>query len=123
VAVDGWGAQLLALQGADGSWAGEAWNRGWDSTMHILALLHELGLDPTSSQARLALGRVHDHVKWRGWDLDGTWHGRDFVGNSFFLGEIEPCINGQVAASGTYFRQDTEHIIARLLGEQMEDGG
>src|SRR5262245_41292387 len=32
VAREGAGARLLALQGADGSWAGAAWNRGWDST-------------------------------------------------------------------------------------------
>ena len=25
VATEGWGTQLLALQGADGSWAGTAW--------------------------------------------------------------------------------------------------
>ena len=34
-------ARLLALQGADGSWGGAAWNRGWDSTMHVLMLLRE----------------------------------------------------------------------------------
>ena len=36
VATEGVGARLLAMQGADGSWAGTAWNRGWDSTMHVL---------------------------------------------------------------------------------------
>src|SRR5690349_7039721 len=56
VAAEGWGARLLALQGADGSWAGAAWNRGWDSTMHVLSLLRELGLDPTSDDARRAVG-------------------------------------------------------------------
>src|SRR5262245_12509059 len=55
VATEGVGAQLLALQGADGSWAGAAWNRGWDSTMHALTLLRELGLDPASDEARRAL--------------------------------------------------------------------
>src|ERR1700687_2839206 len=44
VASEGAGARLLSLQGADGSWAGAAWNRGWDSTMHVLSLLRELGL-------------------------------------------------------------------------------
>src|SRR5439155_25725567 len=50
VATEGWGARLLALQGTDGSWAGEAWNHGWDSTMHVLTLLQEMGLDPASDQ-------------------------------------------------------------------------
>ena len=123
VATQGWGAHLLAIQGPDGSWAGEAWNRGWNSTMHVLSLLREMGLDPNSDQARHAVGLVRDRVRWRGWDLDGAWHGLDFVGNPFFAGEVEPCINGQVAASGAYFGQDVHRIIGRLLGEQMDDGG
>src|SRR2546430_10248018 len=62
VATEGAGARLLALQGADGSWAGTAWNRGWDSTMHVLSLLRELGLDPASDEARRALGLVRKRV-------------------------------------------------------------
>jgi len=125
VATEGWGAQLLALQGADGSWGGAAFNQGWDSTMHVLSLLREMGLDPASHEARRAVGLVRDRVRWRGWDWDGTWRGSDFAGNPFFAGEVEPCINGQVGASGAYFGQDTqsERIIDRLLGEQMDDGG
>ncbi|HEX5690387.1 MAG TPA: hypothetical protein VFX76_10320 [Roseiflexaceae bacterium] len=123
VATEGWGAQLLAMQGADGSWGGEAWNHGWNSTMHVLTLLRELGLDPASEQARLAVGRVRDQVRWRGWDWDGAWRGMDFVGNPFFAGEVEPCINGQVGASGAYFGQDIQRIVDRLLAEQLPDGG
>src|SRR5215472_15589106 len=78
VATEGVGARLLSLQGADGAWAGAAWNQGWDSTMHVLSLLRELGLDPESSEARRAVGLVRDHVTWRGWDWDGTWRGLDF---------------------------------------------
>src|SRR5262245_42683346 len=123
VATEGWGARLISLQGADGSWAGEAWNHGWNSTMHVLWLLREMGLDPASDQARRALGLVRDHVRWRGWDWDGSWRGWDFVGNPFFAGEVEPCINGQVGAAGAYFGQDVRGIVARLLGEQLPDGG
>ncbi len=123
VATEGAGARLLALQGADGSWAGAAWNRGWDSTMHVLTLLREMGLDPASNAARRAVGLVRDRVRWRGWDSDGTWRGQDFEGAPFFVGEVEPCINGQVAASGAYFGQDVQRIIDRLLGEQLPDGG
>ena len=36
VATEGKGARLLALQAPDGRWGGAAWNRGWDSTMHVL---------------------------------------------------------------------------------------
>jgi len=123
VATEGVGARLLALQGADGAWAGAAWNQGWDSTMHVLSLLRELGLDPAGDEARRAVGLVRDRVRWPGWDWDGAWRGREFVGNPFFAGEVEPCINGQVGASGAYFGQDLQRIVGRLLGEQLADGG
>ncbi len=117
VASEGWGVQLLALQGADGRWGGAAWNRGWDSTMHVLMLLRDFGLDPASAAARRAVGLVRDHVTWRG---AGPPECDD---NPFFAGELEPCINGQVAAAGAYFGQDVRGIIDRLLGEQLPDGG
>jgi hypothetical protein len=123
VATEGWGARLLALQGVDGSWAGVAWNQGWNSTMHVMSLLREMGLDPDSRETRRATGLVRDRVKWKGWDLDGKWHGWDFEGAPFFAGEVEPCINGQVAANGAYFGQDIQRIIDRLLREQLPDGG
>ncbi|HNB53369.1 MAG TPA: hypothetical protein PK530_15565, partial [Anaerolineales bacterium] len=81
VAAEGWGAHLLAQQGADSVWAGAAWNRGWNSTMHVLMLLRDFGLEPESDEARQAVERVRDHVHWQGWDWDGTWRGGDFVGN------------------------------------------
>jgi GNAT superfamily N-acetyltransferase/catechol 2,3-dioxygenase-like lactoylglutathione lyase family enzyme len=117
VATEGAGAQLLALQAPDGRWAGAAWNRGWDSTMHVLWLLREMGLDPASDEARDAVGRVRDLVTWRG---SGPPEADD---NPFFAGEIEPCINGQVAAIGACFGQDVHGIVGRLLAEQLPDGG
>jgi hypothetical protein len=36
---------------------------------------------------------------------------------------VEPCINGQVAASGGYFGQEVRGIVDRLLAEQLPDGG
>jgi hypothetical protein len=123
VATEGAGAQLLALQGADGSWGGAAWSRGLDSTMHVLTLLRELGLDPQVEPARRALARVRGGVRWRGWGEDGAWHGQDYEGAPFFVGEVEPCINGQVGAAGAYFGQDVGRIVGRLLAEQLPDGG
>lgn len=118
VVTEGWGVQLLALQMADGSWPG-----AWDATMHALSLLREMGLDPTSDEARGAVDLVRGRVTWRGWDWDGTWRGIEFDGNPFFAGEVEPCINGQVGASGAYFGQDIQRIVDRLLAEQLPDGG
>ena len=117
VATGGAGARLLALQAADGSWGGAAWNRGWDSTMHVLTLLREMGLDPLGDAAQHAVARARDRVTWQGCGP------READRNRFFEGEVEPCINGQVAAAGAYFRQDVGGLIARLLGEQLGDGG
>jgi hypothetical protein len=117
VAREGAGAQLLALQAADGRWGGAAWNHGWNSTMHALWLLRHLGLDPASAEAQRAVGRVRDQVKWQG---SGP---PECDANTFFAGEVEPCINGQVATAGAYFGQDVRGIVDRLLGEQLSDGG
>jgi hypothetical protein len=117
VASEGAGAWLLALQGADGRWGGAAWNRGWNSTMHVLMLLREMGLDPESDRARRAVGLVRDRVTWQGCGPP------ECDGNTFFEGEVEPCINGQVAAVGAYFGQDVGRIVDRLLAEQLPDGG
>ncbi len=98
-------------------WSGAAWNHVWDSTMHVLSLLREMGLDPASDPARRAVGLVRDCVTWQGCGPPAC------DGNPFFAGEVEPCINGQVAASGAYFGQDIRGIVDRLLGEQLPDGG
>ncbi len=117
IATAGWGARLLALQAADGMWGGAAWNQGWNSTMHVLWLLRHLGLDPTSMEAQHAVALVRDQVTWKG---SGP---QECDQNTFFEGEVEPCINGQVAVAGAYFGQDVHGIIGRLLGEQLSDGG
>jgi hypothetical protein len=117
VATQGWGAQLLALQGTDGRWGGAAWNHGWNSTMHVLWLLRLLGLDPASAEAWRAVGLVRDLVTWKGCGP------QECDTNPFFAGEVEPCINGQVALSGAYFGQDVRGIIDRLLAEQLSDCG
>src|SRR3954447_22323368 len=66
VATEGAGARLLALQAADGRWGGAGWHRGWDSTMRVLMLLRDFGLDPASDEARRAVGLVRDGVTWQG---------------------------------------------------------
>jgi hypothetical protein len=116
VATEGAGATLLALQGADGRWSA-AWNRGWNSTMPVLMMLRDMGLDPVSHQGCRAVALVRDRVTWRGCAPE------ECHGNTFFEGEVEPCINGQVAAVGAYFGQDVLGIVNRLLAEQLPDDG
>jgi hypothetical protein len=111
VASEGWGARVLDSQSPGGQWgAGE--DRGWLITVHTLALLKDLGADPEAPQVRRAVDRVRNNVTW--YQLDGR---------PYFDGETEPCINGRILATGAYFGAPSERLLARLLGEQLEDGG
>jgi len=124
VETEGWGARLLALQGEDGQWAGGACfpsrsifesykspGQPWTSTLPTLQLLHDFGIDPRSERMRRAVTQVRDHCRW------------EHAGQPFFSGEVEPCINGRTVTLGTYFDQDVDGVVTRLLGEQLEDGG
>jgi hypothetical protein len=114
VASEGWGSRLLGLQGPDGQWGGGPYvSPGWISTTDTLLLLRDLGLDPASEQARRAIGLVRDNCTWE----------PEFANAPFFEGEIEPCINGRVLASGAYFGEASDRLVDRLLHEQLEDGG
>ncbi|MET0567271.1 MAG: hypothetical protein ABW021_12585 [Acidimicrobiia bacterium] len=117
VATDGWGAQILALQGPNGQWSGGTYFPEWTSTINTLLLLHAMGLDPGSEQALRAIGLVAERVIWDDHPED-PWSD-----NPFFVGEVEPCINGRVVALGSYFGQDVQGLVDRLLGEQQSDGG
>ena len=118
VATEGWGAQLLAGQGADGYWGSGTSNPEWVS-LQTLLLLRDMGLEPMSAEARRAVTRVRDNVTWKGvLPQDAAWHGKPL-----FAGEVEPCINGRVVSVGSYFGEDVQGIVDRLLGEQMADGG
>ncbi len=121
VAREGWGARLLALQDADGTWAGGAcfpaagWRRGepqpWTSTLPTLQLLCDLGVDPNDERVRSAVESVRRGCRW------------EHAGQPFFEGEVEPCINGRTVRIGAYFGVDVTPIVERLAGEQLEDGG
>jgi hypothetical protein len=133
VSGEGWGAWLLALQRQDGQWdagtpaftstAAANWWRAleperqgtlfpeWTSTTWSLTLLRAFGLDPACAAARHAVSLVREHCRW------------EHDGERFFDGEVEPCINGRAVAIGAYFGEDVEPIVARLLDEQMSDGG
>ena len=126
VATEGWGARLLALQGDDGMWEGGAlfpaqWAQSpsgeeragqpWTATAYCLVALRDFGVDPHAETVRRAVASVRQHCRW------------EHAGQPFFEGEVEPCINGMVLSLGAYFDQDTDGVAARLIGEQLEDGG
>jgi hypothetical protein len=124
VATEGWGARLLGLQGEDGQWAGGACfparsiepydksqGQPWISTLPTLQLLCDFGVDPSDDRVRRAVPLVKDRCRW------------EHAGQPFFSGEVEPCINGRTVTLGTYFGQNVDSVVARLLNEQLEDGG
>ena len=118
IAIEGWGSRLLALQAPDGQWGNRPWSHDWTDTFHVLELLRRLGLDPASEGARRAIGLVRERVTWRDPGFETPW-----ADNRFFDGEVEPCINGNVVATGAYFGVDMAPLVDRLLGEQLPDGG
>jgi hypothetical protein len=126
VASEGWGARLLALQGADGQWEGGALfpagffdipraerppGQPWTATAYSLVALDDFGVDPRDERVVRAVEQVREHSRW------------EHAGQPFFSGEVEPCINGMVVALGAYFDEDVDEVVDRLVGEQLEDGG
>lgn len=110
VATEGWGARLLELQAPDGRWGDGTYLPKWTSTHYTLQLLRDLGPDATDERVRKAVALVRDNVT----------HSE---GQPFFSGETEACINGMILAMGAYFGEETDDVLARLLDDQLEDGG
>jgi hypothetical protein len=146
VAREGWGAHVLGLRDPDGQWAGgaympagfddpgdeeaggepggpdptevqeppEDWDtepQPWIATTAALLLLRDLGADPADPVVRDAVAAVAEHSRWE----EG--------GQRYFDGEVEACINGMAVAIGATFGQPVDAVVARLVGEQLEDGG
>jgi len=130
VETEGWGARLFDVRDEDGQWAGgacfpsyvvENWKAGiepdfshgqpWTSTLSVLVLLKDLGLDPVSDAARETVSLVAANCRW------------EHDGQAFFDGEVEPCINGRTLAVGAYFGADVDGLATGLLADQLADGG
>jgi hypothetical protein len=121
VATEGWGAQLLARQFPAGNWGDGP--RGWRAdlpkadrglliALYSLAVLMELGLDPTSKASRTMIDRVDKQLVFK------------WLNNRPYLhGETEPCINGRILGIGSYFKEPNDALANQLLTEQLEDGG
>ena len=122
VAREGLGAAILARQGPDGAWR-KPGAPTWLTTLFTLLLLRATGVDPADSDVETAVTRLEKNLCWNNhggrWDLRAP----DTGGNTFFEGEVEPCINGGVLALGGYFGRPNENLARRLLSEQLPDGG
>jgi len=81
-------------------------------TSRLLSLiLSEPGVDPCSDRVRRPVALVRDHCRW------------EHAGQPFFSGEVEPCINGRTVTLGTYFDQDVDGGVARLLSALARNYG
>jgi hypothetical protein len=122
IADEGWGSRLLELRGPNGAWDGGTYRPGWvdrskpffdawTATHFSLQTLTHLGLEPDGARARETVRLVRANVRWEANDA------------LYFEGETEPCINGATLAIGSYFGEEVEGIVDRLIDEQLEDGG
>ncbi|MEM6427855.1 MAG: hypothetical protein AAF708_01350 [Deinococcota bacterium] len=112
---EGWGAQLLTHQDADGLWGGGLYSPKWTATTHCLLLLKYFGATPTPPVQR-ACQRLLDEGLYE----DG--------GINYFpsLDHGETCVTGMVLALLAYFEMDDARILQlvdHLLTQQMADGG
>lgn len=122
IAAEGWGARLLAEQGADGRWDGGVYRPGWvdesrpmfdawTATHFSLQQLVDYGVDPASAPMRRAVARVREHVRWEHDD------------EPYFDGETEPCINGVALVIAAYVGEDGRALSRTLLDTRVRDGG
>ena len=124
VVREGWGAQLLALQDADGLWDGGTYRPGWvdeskpfydawTATHFSLQTLRDYGVDPADPSVRTAIELVRGRVEWS--EEDG--------GGPYFGGTSEPCMAGVLLGISVYFGQDAAATLTALLSSQLSDGG
>jgi hypothetical protein len=119
---EGIGAEMLSMQQSDGSWRRKG-APAWLTTLFTMQLLRAAGIDPATPVVEAAAARLETGLRWN--DDGGRWdlRGPETGGNTFFEGEVEPCINGGALALGAYFGRPTESLVRRLIDEQLEDGG
>ena len=116
VAVEGWGARLLGLQDAEGTWAGALYSPKWTSTTYTLLQLHWLGLPAGNPQALAGCRRL--------------WEGARFHGGGLTLArsvpEPETCITAMLVLLTCSFGLPDDRLdrtVTWLLGQQLDDGG
>ena len=102
IATEGWGARLLALQAPDGAVGRPAVVARLDR--HVPRARAAAAARPRSRQRA---GPARHRARPRARHLAETRpSSRRWADNRFFEGEVEPCINGNVVATGAYFGVD-----------------
>jgi hypothetical protein len=120
VADEGWAADVLTHQDADGQWAGGAffpagwdWDTGepqpWTPTTWVLKDLREWGVDAA------ALGDTAERLAQNArWEYDGL---------PYWGGEVDCCINSWTLSNGLWLGADVDVIVTWFLEHHLDDGG
>jgi hypothetical protein len=136
VAVEGWGAQLLAAQSPSGKWGGcpPEWrsdmrreDRALLITFYALVVLKDLGLDPASSQARRMIGRVERGVVFKRLgnrlSTNPKMSGTIFATYGVPVNGIPIVMSDTIVGASTYdLRATILHELAHLVGAIPSDG-
>ena len=125
MATEGFGARLLALQDADGQWAGGAYfpagfdfngpeaapgaGQPWTATTWSLNSLRDWGLDAARLSGTAELLAANSH-----WEYDGS---------PYWDGEVDCCINAYTLANGAWLGADVYALARWFVEHRMEDGG
>ncbi len=127
IATEGFGARLLALQDADGQWAGGAFfpadfdfqapeaaeraGQPWTATTWTLNSLREWGLDPAVLRERRTAELLAENSRW------------EYENLPYWSGEVDCCINAWTVANGVWLGADIAGIVDWFVEHQLSDGG
>ena len=123
VATQGWGADLLSKQDADGQWAGGAFfpaeffgsaeseqpGQPWTATTWVLKDLREWGLE-----AAALAGTAEKLAANSRWEYDDL---------PYWGGEVDVCINSYTLASGAWLGADVSGLAEWFPAHRLKDGG
>ncbi|ADG73120.1 conserved hypothetical protein [Cellulomonas flavigena DSM 20109] len=125
VATEGFGARLLALQDADGQWAGGAYFPGgfdfdgpeaqpgagqpWTATTWTLNTLRDWGLDAAALAG--TADRLQQHSRW------------EYNDEPYWNGEVDCCINAFTLANGAWLGADVTALAEWFPAHRLPDGG
>lgn len=116
IAVEGWGAQLLAARRPDGHWGRGFYQPKWTSTHYTLLDLKNLGIAPDHPQIRASIDQILAQYK----EADGG------INPAKAIKKGEVCVSGMVLNYAAYFGMPAARlasIVDFLIGAQMPDGG
>jgi hypothetical protein len=126
VATEGFGAKLLALQDADGQWAGGAYfpkdfdfegpeaadgaGQPYTATTWSLNALRDWGLEAAALAGTAEKLSANSH-----WEYNPNL--------SYWMGEVDVCINSFTLANGAWLGADISGLAQWFIEHQMDEGG